>query len=107
MMKTLGWHDPMTGKVISNDDKDFLGEAAAHYNEPLGSLDALNSMTNREGLAVSPDIFWRYDPPPRSTKIFLLNTGGVAIAPGHYMPNSILGWHPLFKRNILLERGPL
>jgi hypothetical protein len=106
-MKTVGWRDPSTGKVISNDDKDFLGAAADHYDDALVSRRDLSLMTNREGITVSPDIYWRYDAPPRSTKMFLLNTGGVAISPGHYIPGTILGWHPLFKRDINKERGPL
>lgn len=48
--------------------------------------------------AVSQDVHWRYDLAPRSTKIFLLNAGGVAIAPGPWSAGCI-AWHPLFKRD--------
>lgn len=53
--------------------------------------------------AVSQDVYWRYDVAPRSAKLFLLNPGGVAII-GTWIDNTgLLGWHPMFKRDISKE----
>lgn len=54
---------------------------------------------------VSPDTYWRYDRPPRGVKVFLLNEGGVAVAPGPWVDGQgLIGWLPLPRRNKDIEK---
>lgn len=53
---------------------------------------------------VSTDVYWRYDPAPKNTKIFILNPGGVAIIGEWDAKAGYLGWHPLFKRDMEKEK---
>lgn len=58
-----------------------------------------------DAYAVSQDVYWRYDPPPRGVKVFLLSKGGVAITPGEWRDNAgFIAWFPLLKRDKELEK---
>lgn len=65
----------------------------------------LNLSSIHDGRAVG-NIKWRYDPPPKRTKIFLLNKGGVAITPGPWPADgSCIAWQLLFDRDKELEES--
>lgn len=50
-------------------------------------------------VAVSQDIYWRYDAAPRGVKLFLLTKGGVAVT-GTWSDNGgYLAWQSMFKRD--------
>lgn len=52
------------------------------------------------------EAFWRYtEPAPRSTKILILNAGGVAIIGDWVDSVGHLAWSPLPKRNHKLEQA--
>ena len=75
-----------------------LLRAVAEISTPAVKAEPTLRASDDGAYAVSQDVYWRYDLAPRSTKIFLLNAGGVAIAPGPWSDGCI-AWHPLFKRD--------
>jgi hypothetical protein len=85
----------------SGDLAQAIQSIAAQFDEKLKAQQNLKSISNQlDGVTVSAGVYWRYDPPPLSTKIFLLNEGGVAITPGVWVEGAgLIAWHPLFKRN--------
>lgn len=48
---------------------------------------------------VDPGVSWRYDSPPRGSKIFLLTRTGVAVEGTWTDDGRYIAWHPLFKRD--------
>lgn len=53
---------------------------------------------------VDPTAHWRYDAPPKGSKIFLLTRGGVAVEGMWTDDGRFIAWHPLFKRDKEIER---
>ena len=49
-------------------------------------------------ITVDQERYWRYENPPRGSKVFLLTRGGVATT-GLWMDGAFIAWHPLFKRD--------
>ena len=54
-------------------------------------------------VAVSDDLYWRYDNPPRGVKLNLLTKGGVSVTGNWTDDGRYIGWQYLFKRNAELE----
>lgn len=50
-------------------------------------------------VAVSTEHYWRYDPPPRGVKLFLLTRGGIAVTGNWTDDGRFIGWQYLFKRD--------
>lgn len=121
--RLIDWHvmvnmDPAVSSAAQALIERGKAEQAATITPPMlivksvidpETLEKLKSMTMRESgaisYAVSDDVYWRYDPAPMGTKVFLMNRGGVAIAPGFWVEGgAVIAWHPLFKRDHQREK---
>jgi hypothetical protein len=50
-------------------------------------------------VAVTDEVYWRYDHPPMGVKLFLLTKGGIAVTGNWSNDGRYLGWQYLFKRD--------
>lgn len=82
-------------------------EIGAHIITMLAAPDEPHIKRQTEGgaVAVSQDVYWRYDQAPIGVDVFLLTEGGIGVRGQWREGGGFIGWHPLFKRDKTKENA--
>lgn len=90
----------LTGIMMIRDDSLCAPEPEP---QPLQSISTKVDDGGLGGkITVDHDDYWLYKDPPRGSKVFLLTRGGIATT-GLWMDGAFIAWHPLFKRDKVIE----